>query len=89
VCDAHGHPRQASGRKNVWLPVERQLHLPFGQIDELVLGWVDMRGHESAGLANDLEGEGGVAHLFEIVGLSQDLPDGASIPLPREGNARI
>jgi len=73
----------------VWLPVERQLHLPFGQIDELVLGWVDMRGHESAGLANDLEGEGGVAHLFEIVGLSQDLPDGASIPLPREGNARI
>ena len=89
VRNAHRHSRQSASGKSMRMAVERQFHLAFDKVDKLVLRRVDMRRNKSAGFADDLERKRRIADFLEILGLSQNVPNGVAVALPRGRNSSV
>ena len=72
--NAARHPDEIAGLGLHPDAIELQVEDAFLHQDELLLGRVDVHGHELPGIAVGLEGEGGIGHGLGEVDLTQDIP---------------
>jgi hypothetical protein len=87
VRHVHRQPDQIAGRGNELAPLEYQVEPAVEQVDELVLGRMNVRRHEGAGRKCRVPGKGIFGKLLRHVGLAENIPGNTVDTGPRFSNA--
>src|ERR1700722_3810435 len=74
MWNTHRQLDQIAGAGRGLLPVEQQFEVTFREIEELILGRMDMRRHESAGRKGGMPGEGTIRKMLWHIGLAENVP---------------